>query len=90
MPPATPKKIASARPRSACGKAATTIASAAGNMIAAPAPWITRKKMSHSSPAEPVGAAPQRAEATVKMTIPIRTMRRWPRTSASLPPKANA
>ena len=75
MPPATPKKMASARPRSPCGKAETTMARAAGNMIAAPKPWMIRKTISHVSPAEPLGAAPQRADATVKMTIPMITMR---------------
>ncbi len=36
-----PKKTASARPRSRSSNVCTTIASAAGNMIAPPAPWIT-------------------------------------------------
>ncbi len=46
--------------------------------------------MSQASPAEPLGAAPQSAEAVAKITMPIRTIRLWPRMSASLPPKANA
>ena len=37
-PPDTPKKIARARPRSRTGNAATTMASAAGYMIAPPMP----------------------------------------------------
>ena len=84
-----PKKIARARPRSRSGKAAITIASAAGNMIAAPAPWITRKVIIQASASAPVGVAPQRAEAVAKTTTPIVTMRRWPAMSARRPPKAN-
>src|ERR1700761_50338 len=85
-----PKKIAIARPRSATGKASRTIASAAGNMIAAPAPWRTRKTISQASAPEPVGVAPQRAEQTAKTITPITTMRRWPAMSASRPPKAKS
>jgi hypothetical protein len=86
--PARPKKIASARPRSRSGKVARTIASAAGNISAAPAPWMTRKVMIHGSAAPVVGVAPQSAEAVAKMRTPITTMRRWPAMSASHPPKA--
>ena len=32
-------------------------------MIAAPAPWMMRKTISQASAPEPVGVAPQRAEA---------------------------
>src|ERR1700749_2824715 len=73
-----PKKIAIARPRSLTGKASRTIASAAGNMIAAPAPWTMRKKISQASAPEPVGVAPQRAEGTAKTITPTITMRRVP------------
>ena len=89
-PPATAKKIAIAWPRWRTGKALRTIARAAGNMIAAPAPWITRKTISQGSSSEPVGVAPQRAEATAKMTTPVTTIRRWPAMSARRPPKANS
>jgi hypothetical protein len=84
-PPATPKKIASALPRSSTGYAATTIARAAGNMIAAPAPWITRKTMIHGSASDPVGVAPQSAEAIVNTAMPSRTMFLWPAMSAIRP-----
>jgi hypothetical protein len=47
-----------------------TIASAAGNMIAAPAPWMTRKTIIQASPASPVGVAPQNAEAPANITTP--------------------
>ena len=57
-----PKKIAIALPRSDTGNALTTIASAAGNMIAAPAPWSTRKKIIQASARSPVGVAPQSAD----------------------------
>ena len=85
-----PKKIAIARPRSATGKASRTIASAAGNMIAAPAPWMMRKTISQASAAEPVGVAPQRAEEVAKMIVPRTTMLRWPAMSARRPPKAKS
>ena len=85
-----PKKTAIALPRSATGKAATTIASAAGNMIAAPAPWITRNTIIQTSPASPVGVAPHSAEAPAKTITPIVTMRRCPAMSASRPPRANS
>ena len=42
-PPAMPKNSASALPRSRSAKVCTTMASAAGNMMAPPAPWTTRK-----------------------------------------------
>ena len=84
------KKIASARPRSRSGKAPRTIARAAGNMSAAPAPWMIRKTIIQGSAREPVGVAPQRAEAVAKTTTPITTMRRWPAMSARRPPKANS
>src|ERR1700753_2214405 len=71
-----PKKIAIARPRALIGKAWRTIASAAGNMIAAPAPWMTRKTISQASAPEPVGVAPQRAEAVEKQIVGMNTLRR--------------
>ena len=77
-------------PRSRRGKAETTIASAAGNIIAAPAPWITRKVIIQASAPEPVGVAPQSAEAVANTTTPTSTMRRCPAMSASRPPSANS
>ena len=49
---------------------------------------VGRKVISQGSSSEPVGVAPQRAEAVAKMRIPITTIRRWPATSARRPPKA--
>ncbi len=66
------------------------IASAAGNMIAAPAPWMTRKVISHASAILPSGVAPHSAEAPANTTIPMRTMRRLPLMSAMRPPNANS
>ena len=64
------------------------MASAAGNMMAAPMPCTTRKMISHVS-AEPLtGVAPHRAEATAKTTMPMSTIRRWPRMSLIRPPRA--
>ena len=59
-------------------------------MIAAPAPWMMRKMISQASAPEPVGVAPQRAEAVAKTITPITTMRRWPAMSARRPPKAKS
>jgi hypothetical protein len=71
-----PKKIAMALPRCATGNAATTIARAAGNMIAAPAPWTMRNRIIHASAASPSGVAPQSADAVAKTATPITIMRR--------------
>ena len=59
-------------------------------MIAAPAPWITRKMTIHVSASDPVGVAPQSAEAVVNTPIPTSTMVLWPTMSASRPPSANS
>jgi hypothetical protein len=59
-------------------------------MIAAPAPWMTRKTMVHGSAALPVGVAPQSAEAVAKTITPSTTMHRCPAMSARRPPKANS
>ena len=85
-----PKKIAIALPRSLNGKAEMTIASAAGNISAAPAPWTMRKKIIQASARSPVGVAPQSADAVANVTVPISTMRRCPAMSASRPPNANS
>ncbi len=83
------KKIAIALPRCPTGKLAITIARAAGNRSAAPAPSITRKVMIHASARSPSGVAPQSAEATVKMITPMISIVRWPTMSEIRPPKAN-
>ena len=88
-PPLIPKKIARARPRSCTGKADTTIASAAGTMIAAATPCAARKATSQVWAIPEVGVAPHNAEEAANPMIPIVTIRRQPRTSASLPPSAN-
>ncbi len=71
-----PKNAASALPRSRSGKAATTIASAAGNSSAAKAPCATRNAIIQVSPIAPVGVAPQSAEQVAKPITPIVSMRR--------------
>ena len=57
-PPAMPKKMPIALPRSRTGKAEITIASAAGNISAAPAPSSTRKKMIQASAMLALGGEP--------------------------------
>ena len=54
-PPAMPKNKASARPRERRSKVTTTIAIAAGNMIAPPSPCTARNATSHASAALPRG-----------------------------------
>ncbi len=73
-----PKNSASARPRSRSSNVCTTIASAAGNMIAPPAPWITRKVTIHASARLPLGVSPHIAEAPANTITPSVTIRRWP------------
>ncbi len=85
-----PKKIASARPRSRSANVCTTIASAAGNMIAPPAPWTTRKVTIHASAMLPLGVSPHIAEAAAKTTTPSVTILRCPTVSARRPPNANS
>ena len=89
-PPVTPKKVAIALPRSRMSNAATTIASAAGNISAANPPWTIRKKIIQASPRSPVGVAPQSADAVAKPITPTMTIVLWPTMSASRPPKANS
>ncbi|HWG14747.1 MAG TPA: hypothetical protein VG268_15870 [Streptosporangiaceae bacterium] len=89
-PPAMPKNSASALPRSRSGNVCTTMASAAGNMIAPPAPWTTRKATIHASARLPLGVSPHSAGAAAKMITPSVTIFRWPSVSASRPPNANS
>ena len=88
--PVRPKNSASALPRFSIGKAEITIASAAGNMIAAPAPWIMRQKMIQASAIEPVGVSPHMVEAPANMRMPVITIFLRPKTSAILPPNAKS
>ena len=88
-PPAMPKKAARALPRSRRGKVWTTMARAAGNMMAPPAPWTTRKVTIHASARLPLGVRPHMADAPAKTMTPRITIFRWPTVSASRPPKAN-
>ena len=85
-----PKKAASALPRSRSGKGCTTMAWAAGNMIAPPAPWMTRKTMIQASARLPFGVSPHRVDAPANVITPIVTIFRGPTVSASLPPSANS
>jgi hypothetical protein len=87
-PPAMPKKVARALPRSRRGKVWTTMARAAGNMMAPPRPWTARKVTIHASARLPLGVSPHRVELTAKMTTPRTAILRWPRVSAKRPPKA--
>src|SRR5664280_244608 len=73
-----PKKTARALPRSCRASVCTTIASAAGNMIAPPAPWTTRKTTIHASAAEPFGVSPHIAEAPANTMTPNVTILRCP------------
>ena len=79
-----------ALPRSRNGNEATTMATAAGNMIAAEAPWSTRNPMIHGAAMLPFGVKPQAAEASANPITPMTTIRRRPSTSPSLPPNANS
>jgi hypothetical protein len=89
-PPATPKNNASARPRDRRSNVTTTIAIAAGNMMAPPAPCTARNVTSHASAAPPRGVAPHSADAPAKIITPSTTIRRCPAMSASRPPNANS
>ena len=73
-----PKNSASALPRSCRGNVWTTIASAAGNMIAPPAPWTARNVTSHASARLPFGVSPHSAEAPAKTITPSTTIFVWP------------
>ncbi len=89
-PPAMPKNRARALPRWRSSKVCTTMASAAGNMIAPPAPWTTRKVTIQASANVPFGVRPHMAEAAANTMTPSVTILVWPIVSASRPPKANS
>ena len=89
-PPAMPKNSASAFPRCRSGNVLTTMASAAGNMIAPPAPWTTRNVTIQASTPEPLGVRPHIADATTKTMTPITHILVWPKMSESRPPRAKS
>ena len=89
-PPAIPKKRASAFPRSRSGNVLTTMARAAGNMRAPPAPWTTRNVTIQASATDPVGVRPHKVEATTKTMTPITHIFVWPKMSESRPPSAKS
>ena len=66
------------------------MASAAGNMIAPPAPCTTRKITIHASAMLPLGVRPHSADAAANTMTPSVTIFRWPSVSASRPPNANS
>ena len=68
----------------------TTMASAAGNMMAPPAPCSARNAISHASAADPLGVSPHSADAPAKISTPSTTIRRCPAVSASRPPNAKS
>ena len=86
--PAMPKNSASARPRERRSNVPTTIAIAAGNIIAPPRPCTARNATSHASAAPPRGVRPHNADAPAKMITPSTTILRCPTVSARRPPKA--
>ncbi len=85
-----PKNTARAFPRSWSGKVLTTMASAAGNMIAPPAPCTTRKVTIHASAADPVGVSPHSVEAPTKTMTPMTHIFVCPKMSESRPPNAKS
>ena len=68
------------------GNAATRIANAAGDTMAAPTPWPTRAATS----AAPEGARPHASDAAVNTARPMVKARRRPTTSLSRPPISSA
>ena len=78
----TPAQMPIAIPRWCAGNVAEMIESVAGSINAAPMPCSVRAPIS----VPPVAARPQASDEIVKVTSPIRKMRRRPKKSASLPP----
>ena len=85
-PPAIPKNMARALPRSRRGKVWTTMARAAGKSRAPPKPWTARNVTIHASARLPFGVSPHRVEARAKITTPATATLRCPTVSASRPP----
>ena len=79
--PQTPSAMFRCRPSA---NVVIRIASAAGEIVAAPRPWIARAPISEASDQ----ASPQRSEPIVKTTSPIMKIRRRPRMSAVRPPSS--
>src|SRR5271166_723715 len=73
-----PKNSASARPRECRSNVCTTMAIAAGNMIAPPRPWSARNATIQVSAAPPRGVRPHNADAPAKMITPSTTILRFP------------
>ena len=88
-PPAIPKKSAKALPRWWRSNVCTTIANAAGIMIAPPTPCTARNDTIHISARSPFGVRPHIADAPANTITPMTTILRCPTVSANLPPKAN-
>ena len=83
-----PKNRARARPRECRSKVCTTMAIAAGNMIAPPRPCTARNATSQVSAIPPLGVRPHSADEPAKMITPSTTILRCPTVSARRPPKA--
>ena len=66
--------MANALPRSRMSNVWTTMASAAGNIRAPPAPWTARKVTIHASARLPLGVRPHNADAPAKTITPITTI----------------
>ena len=71
-----PKNSARARPRERSSNVCTTMASAAGNMIAPPRPWTARKATIQVSAKLPRGVRPHNADEAAKMITPSTTILR--------------
>ena len=77
----TPPQRATTWERRSVGKAPSNRARDAGNMAAAPAPWIKRPAMRSAAD----GANPQRADPRLKTAKPEKNKRRLPSRSAVRP-----
>ena len=87
--PAMPKNSARARPRERRSKVTTTMAMAAGNMIAPPTPCTARNATSHASAADAARRGAAQRRRAREDDHPEHHHRRCPRVSARRPPKAN-
>ena len=79
--PQTPSAMFRSRPSA---KVVIRIESAAGEIVAAPRPWIARAPISEAS----LQASPQSSEPIVNTTRPTMKTRRRPRRSAVRPPSS--
>ena len=85
-PPATPKNMARALPRSRSGNVWTTTARAAGKRSAPPNPCTARNVTIQASARFPLGVRPHIVDASAKTTTPSTVTLRWPTVSARRPP----